>query len=266
MSTPANFADITWAGLAWSLLLIVIILVLSRWQGLGLERKVLIGCVRTVVQLIAIGFILAWIIQSADWRLVLLASTAQLLAATWIVGTLVTPRLRGSRAIALVALTPAYVSILALLLAAIIQPQPWWDPRIVLPLGGMLLGNAVTGIALAMNRYRADVTAKQDLVLSRLALGISWAQAVRSERNEAAHAALLPIVSSLLTVGVVALPGMMTGQIIAGIHPLAAVRYQIVVMFMITAVVALATTITLWMLVRRGRFEPVFKSSAKKHS
>jgi len=255
MGTSYNFNDITWTGLAWSLLMIAAVLALSRWQGLGMERKVLIGCVRTIVQLIAIGFVLGWIIQSADWRLVLAASLLQLLAAAWIAGSLVSPPLPGCRRLALVALAPAYLAILALLLAAIIQPQPWWDPRIVLPLGGMLLGNAVTGIALAVNRYGADLAAKQDLVLARLALGVPWALAVRSERNDAAGAAILPMVSSLLTVGLVALPGMMTGQIIAGIHPLAAVRYQIVVMFMITAVVALATAITMWLLVRRGRFE-----------
>lgn len=255
MESTYNFTDITWAGLAWSLLLIAAVLGLSRWQGLGMERKVLLGCIRTIVQLIAIGFVLGWIIQSADWRLVLAASLLQLLAATWITGTLVSPPSRGSRQLALIALAPAYMAILTLLLAAIIRPQPWWDARIVLPLGGMLLGNAVTGIALAINRYNADLAAQQDLVLARLALGAPWAAAVRGVRNDAAGAAILPIVSALLTVGLVSLPGMMTGQIIAGIHPLAAVRYQIVVMFMIAAVVALATTITMWLLVRRGRFE-----------
>lgn len=255
MEHTSSFNDITWAGLAWSLLLIAAVLALSRWQGLGMERKVLIGCLRTIVQLMAIGFVLGWIIQSADWRLVLAASLLQLLAAAWISGSLVSPPMRGSRQLALVALAPAYIAILSLLLVAVIRPQPWWDPRIVLPLGGMLLGNAVTAVALAINRFNSDLVSRQDLVLARLALGVPWAAAVREERNAAAGAAILPIVSALLTVGLVALPGMMTGQIIAGIHPLAAVRYQIVVMFMIAAVIALATTITMWLLVRRGRFE-----------
>ncbi|MBN2082564.1 iron export ABC transporter permease subunit FetB [bacterium] len=252
----ASFTDITWVGLAWSLLLIAVVMIVSRWQGLGLEQKLLIGCIRTVVQLLAIGFILGWIIQSSDWRLVLLASLFQLLAATWIVGTLVAPRLPGVRLIALTALAPAYLFVLAMLLFVVIRPDPWWDARLVLPLGGMLLGNSVTGIALALNRYRSDLRLNRELVLARLALGATWRQAVEEERNNAAHAAILPTVAALLTVGIVALPGMMTGQIIAGSHPLAAVKYQIVVMFMISAAVALAATISLVMIVRRERFEP----------
>lgn len=252
----SGFTDITWTGLAWTALLILIALGLSWWQRLSLERLLLIGCLRTIVQLILIGYVLGWIIGSADWRLVLAASLLQLGAAAWTVGSLMQRPLPGARLIALIALLPAYLLVLAVMLFLVIAHHPWWDPRLVLPLGGMLLGNSLTGVALALNRYRADLRTQRDLVLARLALGITWHTAVWELCQDAAHAAMLPTISALLTVGLVALPGMMTGQIIAGIDPVAAVKYQIAVMFMLAAVVALSATIAITLLARRQRFDP----------
>lgn len=252
---PQGFTDVTWTGLAWSLVLILLVLVLSRLQGLGLERNLLVGCLRTIIQLILIGYILGWIINAANPWLVLLAATGQLLTAVWTAGGLQHPPLRGARLIAFVALLPAFLLVIAVLVFLVIRPAPWWDARLVLPLGGMLLGNALAAVALALNRYRGELEAKREPVLARVALGVGWPQAVADVRRNAAHAALLPTVSALLTVGLVALPGMMSGQIIAGLDPLVAVRYQIVVMFMIAAVAAIAVTIALYAITRRARFE-----------
>ena len=152
-------------------------------------------------------------------------------------------------------LLPAYLLVICVLIYLVILPDPRWNPRYLLPLGGMLLGNAMTGVALVLNRFRAECQSHADVVLARLALGASWRQAVNEERRSAIHAALLPTVSGLLTVGLVSLPGMMTGQIIAGASPVGAVRYQIMVMFMLSAVVAVAATIALEAITRRGKLE-----------
>lgn len=248
-------ADISWIGLAWTALLILATLLVSRWQKLGLEQRLLVGCIRTTVQLILIGYVLQWIIHGQDWRVVLLTIAVQLALAAWTVGSLQHPPLPGARLIALISIGPAYLLVILVLLALVVIPEPWYNPRVLLTLGGMLLGNSMTGVALVLNRYRSDVQAQRDVVLARVALGASWREAVADQRRAAAHAALLPTVSGLLTVGLVSLPGMMTGQIIAGADPLQAVRYQIVVMFMLAAVVALATFIALELLTRRARFE-----------
>jgi putative ABC transport system permease protein len=260
---PHAAADVSWAGLAWTALLILATLVVSRWQKLGLEQRLLIGCVRTTVQLVLIGYVLQWIIRGQDWRVILLAIAVQITLAAWTAGGLQQPPLPGSRLIALVSIGPAYLLVISVLLALVVQPQPWYDPRVVLTLGGMLLGNSMTGVALALNRYRSDVQAHRDIVLARVALGASWREAVADERRFAAHAALLPTVSGLLTVGLVALPGMMTGQIIAGADPVQAVRYQIVVMFMIAAVVAIATSIALELITNRAKFEALTAQGAR---
>jgi putative ABC transport system permease protein len=252
---PIATADISWAGLAWTVLLILATLLASRWQKLGLEQRLLLGCVRTTVQLALIGYVLRWIIHGQNLGVILLTIAVQLSLAAWTVGSLQSPALPGSRLIALISLGPAYVLVITVLLALVVRPEPWYNPRVMLTLGGMLLGNSMTGVALVLNRFRADVQSHRDVVLARAALGASWREAVADERRAAAHAALLPTISGLLTVGLVSLPGMMTGQIIAGADPLQAVKYQIVVMFMIAAVVAVATFIALELITRRGKFE-----------
>jgi putative ABC transport system permease protein len=251
-----EIADVSWSGLAWSLALIALILLLSLWQRLNLHAKLLIGCARTVAQLLLMGYLLGWVFRLHDWRLVALAVTLQLGFATWSSAGLQERRLPGVRWITLRSLLPAYALVQLILLGLVIRPQPWWEPRVVLPIGGMLLGNALTAVALALNRYRAELQGNRDLVLARLALAASWPQAVADELRAAAYAAMLPSISGMMTVGLVALPGMMTGQILAGADPLMAVRYQIVVMFMIAAVVALAVMLALQIYSRRCCFEP----------
>jgi putative ABC transport system permease protein len=247
--------EISLVGLAWTILLILISLGISRWQNLGLEKRLLIGCIRAALQLFAIGYVLGYILKNGPLWMVLLASAFQLALAAWTAGSLQSPPLRGSRLIALLALMPAYLLVISVLLFLVIRPEPLWNARYVLPLGGMLLGNAMTAVALAMNRFRSECQSNTEMIISRLALGASWRQAVAGERRSAAHAAMLPTVSGLLTVGLVSLPGMMTGQVIAGQAPEHAVRYQIMVMFMIGAVVAVATALALEAITRRGKLE-----------
>lgn len=254
--------QIGWVGLAWTVLLIAIALVMSRTQRLGLEQRLLIGCVRTVIQLILIGYVLGWIIDVQNMWVVLAAMAFQLGMATWTAGGLQQPPLRGARLTAFIALAPSYLLVIVVLLALVVRPEPWWNPRVVLTLGGMILGNAMTGVALALNRFRSELGAHREIVQARVALGASWRIAVGEERRAAAHAAVLPTVTGLLTVGLVSLPGMMTGQIIAGAQPLQAVQYQIVVMFMLAAVVGVATAIALEVSTRRGKLEAPRNSSS----
>jgi putative ABC transport system permease protein len=256
-----GIVEIGWEGLAWSLLLVAVTAAISWWQKLGLERNLCIGCLRTVLQLLLIGYILGWVIDAGNPYLVLAAITVQLAVTVWTAGSLVKPRLPGLSRVAFLALLPTYLVIMAVLILLIIQPPDWWNPRLVLTLGGMLLGNSLTGVVLAINRYRERLADQRDLVLARLSLGLAWRAAVVEQRRSAASTALTPTITSLMTVGLVAFPGMMTGQIIAGADPLVAVRYQIVVMFFITTAVALASTIALDMLTRRAKFETQRRSA-----
>ena len=146
-------------------------------------------------------------------------------------------RFRGTRALRVggvsMFLSSFVVAVFALLV--IVRPDPWYEPRYAIPLLGMMTGNTMTGIALGLNQLTQGATSSRAAIEARLALGATWAQAIAVERREAVRTGLIPMLNAMAAAGVVSLPGMMTGQILAGNPPGDAVRYQILIMFMIAA-------------------------------
>jgi len=120
-------------------------------------------------------------------------------------------------------------------LAAILGPEPWWEPRFAIPLIGMLLGNTMNGVALSVERLTETVARDREVIEERLGLGEPREVAVRKAVRDAARAGLIPIMNSMAAAGIVSLPGMMTGQILAGASPMDAVRYQILIILLIAA-------------------------------
>lgn len=246
-------SEITWLDLGMSGLLVLVVVAISAWQGLGIERRLLLGSLRCIVQLIAIGFILGFFLRNDAFWLTLLAVLFQITMAIFSISNLLDNKVRHRHLISLIALLPSYLLVILTLMLLVIKPEPLWNPRYVLPLGGMLLGNSVAAIALVMDQYVSRLGRNRDEIFARLALGVTWRTATAQERQQTLASAITPTVSALYTVGIVALPGMMTGQIIAGANVMQAVNYQIVVMFMLTAVVSLATTITILLLGMRRK-------------
>ena len=121
------------------------------------------------------------------------------------------------------------------------QARPWYEPQYLIPIAGMILGNSMTSAALAGDRLQSDLRARRDEVEARLALGFSGREAVQPMVRASLRAAMIPTVNGMMTVGLVQLPGMMTGQILAGSSPLVAIRYQIVVVFMLAAATAVGS-------------------------
>jgi putative ABC transport system permease protein len=131
--------------------------------------------------------------------------------------------------------------------AVVIHVRPWYDPRYLIPLFGMIVANAMNGATLAAERLQAEIQAGRAEIEAYLALGASSRQATAEPARRALIAALMPTINALSVVGIVSLPGMMTGQILAGSPPEQAVRYQIVVMFMLTGATALTSAaVVLW--------------------
>jgi putative ABC transport system permease protein len=243
---------LAWFDLLLAAGLIGIAVGISRWQQLGLRRDLLVGAVRAVVQLMLVGYVLVYIFALHRWYLVLAALLVMLLVAT---RTAVDRQPHRSRALFLITgaalllgsgLTLAYVG------AVVVRMEPWYNPRYLIPLFGMIVGNAMNAAALAAERLHGEMTGRRAEVEALLALGASAERAAREPVRRALLAALIPTINGLMVVGIVSLPGMMTGQILAGASPLLAVRYQIVVMFMLAASVAItAAATTLWY---RNRF------------
>jgi len=227
--------------------LVLVAVGISRWQGLGLGRDLVVGAIRTVVQLALVGYVLAYLFALDRWYLVLAALLLMLAAATHAaVGRQKHPSraLLGITGVAMLlgsGLTLVYVG------AVVVRMEPWYNPRYLIPLFGMIVGNAMNAAALAAERLHSEMEGRRAEIEAYLALGASPERASHEPVRRSLIASLIPTVNGLMVVGIVSLPGMMTGQILAGSSPLTAVRYQIVVMFMLASSVAVtATLVTLW--------------------
>ena len=114
-----------------------------------------------------------------------------------------------------------------------VQPEPWYHPRYAIPLLGMILGNTMTGIALALNALFTQVARERPAIEAMLSLGATRHEALRPLVRQSMRTGLIPIVNAMSAAGLVSLPGMMTGQILAGVEPFEAIKYQILIMFLI---------------------------------
>ncbi|HEY3376304.1 MAG TPA: iron export ABC transporter permease subunit FetB [Armatimonadota bacterium] len=220
---------------------------LLSWQfGLGLQRDMLLGALRTFVQLAVTGYVLLWIFArsgAGEWYWVLLALAVMLGVAVHTAQGRMTEALAGKAWVFAVAIVVGSLIVLAYVLALVLKISPWYNARYVLPLAGMIIGNAMTAGTLAVSRFAGDLRTRRLEVETALALGATAAQAVAPIRRDALRTAIIPSVNGMLVVGIVSLPGMMTGQILAGQDPTQAVHYQVVVMYMITAAAAFTSVI-----------------------
>jgi len=221
-----------------ALLFVGVTALVSYWQGLGLERDIAVGTVRTFVQLLTVGFVLQRLFDASRWYWVVVA----LAIMTTVAGYNAMKRQSGAKqglfAVMTAAIVTGGVITLILVIGVVLRVRPWYQPQYVIPIAGMIIGNSMTGAALVVNRFNSELTLRRSEVEASLALGATAREAAAGALRESLRAAMMPTISSMITVGLVQLPGMMTGQIISGASPLDAVRYQVVVMLMIAAATA----------------------------
>ncbi len=214
---------------------------LSAWLGLGMGRRLLIASLRTVVQLLILGVVLdaifglqhAWPVLAFGAAMIGLASREALQRSSrrWV----------GAGPAALVSLLVAAGGTATLASAGIVGVEPWWEPRYLLPMLGMILGNSLTGISLGLDRCLAELDEGAARVELALAFGATRWEAARPVAAEALRTGMIPILNSMAVVGLVTIPGMMTGQILGGVAPALAARYQILILFLIASATALGT-------------------------
>ncbi|MBT4521942.1 MAG: ABC transporter permease [Halieaceae bacterium] len=207
---------------------IITLIVLFKWSlGVG---NAIYAVARMLIQLVLIGYVLAYIFGADSAGLIVVVLSVMLFASSWIaLGTLRAKR-RQLIGQSLLSITLGGGSVLVLVTQGVLQLEPWYMPRYLVPLAGMIFANAMTAVSLAAERTESE-----------LGHGLSWEEA----RIIGSKAAMIPVINSLFAVGLVSLPGMMTGQILSGVSPLIAVRYQIMVMCMIFASAGLSTVIFL---------------------
>ncbi|WP_438431808.1 ABC transporter permease [Gorillibacterium sp. sgz500922] len=223
--------------LSLTLVFILITMLLSLRQKLGLEKEIAIGTVRAAVQLFAVGYILEYVFRSRQPLIILLILAVMITVAAE------NARKRGKglpgafwRIMAAIAATETATMGLLLLLG-MVKPEP----QQIIPISGMIIGNAMVVCALYLNQMMREVEASRGEIEVLLSLGATVRQAVQDPLKRAVKASMIPSIDGMKTVGIVQLPGMMTGMIIAGASPLQAVRYQILIMFSFSASAALTS-------------------------
>lgn len=226
--------------LLWALGMMAIAIALSAWQRLGLEWSLLVATGRTVVQLAVVGYVLAAVFTLRNPWVVLaifggMTGTAAIVARNRISQKIpqLLPLVGGS------ILTGALLG-LVYTTALVVRTSTWYEPQYVVPLGGIILGNSMNAAAIAGERLVSTINASPVEIETHLSLGATPQQAVAQYRKDAIRAGLIPLINTMTVIGLVTLPGVMTGQMLGGADPLVAATYQMVIMFML----ALATLVT----------------------
>jgi putative ABC transport system permease protein len=249
-ANPAEYVELSiWqVGMAAALILVCGLISLALRLGIG--RRLLLAAVRTVVQLLAIGLVLKWIFTTAHWYYVV----ALMAAMTFIAGLSAIRRTgRRYRGMWLDSLAAMGFSswLMTSLAVVVIIGVPWSKAQYTIPLLGMILGNTLNGISLAVDRLGEELTHKRDQVETLLALGATRWESARGAIQESVRTGMTPTINAMMVVGLVSLPGMMTGQMLGGVSPVQAVMYQIVIMFLICAGTSLGTLLIVLLGYRR---------------
>ena len=245
--------DISLWQLVFGLVFIIAAGITSILHSLRLERDLLIGTVRTFVQLLILGYILKFIFNLDSGWLVIGVFAFMILFAAWEIRARVRERQISFFFPLLISMTVSYFLVAYLVTAVMVGVKPWWKPQYFIPLGGMIIGNSMNAIAIALERLMGDLRERRDEVEMKLCLGANYKEASQDIMRNAMRSGMIPSINSLMGVGIVFIPGMMTGQILAGADPLVAIRYQIVVMVMLVASTAIGSLLVV-LLVRKMCF------------
>jgi putative ABC transport system permease protein len=235
----------------WQVMLAAVFLVmnaaLSLLLDLGFVRQMAFAALRMVVQLALVGLVLDVLLTTKSAGLTLLAATVMVAVAGYEIVSRQENPIRGLWGYGLGAGTMLFGASLVMLFAlnVTIRPDPWYDPRYAIPLFGMMLGNGMTGIAIGMNAFSTDLMTRRNEIEAHLLTGAGRWAAIAPTMRRASRAGLIPVINAMAATGVVYLPGMMTGQILAGADPSQAVRYQLLVMFLIAGATGIGLVIAL---------------------
>ena len=232
-----NYLSLSLLDLVLASLLVLALGISSLRLGLGLGRSLFTAALRTVIQLSLAGLILRALFTSLHPLWIAVAATVMLGVAGREVLARQQHRFRGGWGYGLGALS-MFISAFSVALFALVfllRADPWYTPRFAIPLLGMLLGNTMNGVGLALDRLSSGAVLRRKEIEGALLLGRDWREAVRPLQTESLRSGMVHVLNALASAGLVSLPGMMTGQILAGAEPVEAVKYQILIMFLIAA-------------------------------
>lgn len=232
--------DLGFLQVAVAYIFIAILIVILRIKGIPREKEVLIASIRMTIQLILVGYVLVYLFESMNPFLTLLVLLVMESFAIYnIFQRSRRPLSKTLKKAVALSMTLGTLSSLLFFLFVVVQISPWYDPQYFIPIAGMLIGNSMTGISLGVNRLLDGMHEQKHLVEAALMLGATPKQAAKEVVDSAFDSAILPTINSMVGMGIVFLPGMMTGQILSGVSPVTAIAYQIAIMLGILGSVSL---------------------------
>lgn len=222
-------------------LFVIVLLILVRIKGIEREKEILISSIRMTLQLILTGYILVYIFKTPSPIYTLLILSAMEVFAIYNTFKRAKTNLpKDLKKIIALSLALGTLVCLSYFLFVVVRIYPWYNPQYCIPLAGMLIGNSMTGISLGVNVLVDGMQSQKDLVEGALMLGAKPKMAAKHIVDKAFDSAILPTINSMVGMGIVFLPGMMTGQILSGTSPLTAISYQIAIMLGILGSVSLS--------------------------
>ena len=231
--------DLGFWNLAAAYIFTLILLLIVRIRKINREKLILIAAFRMSLQLVITGYLLMYVFRYPNPFITVLIVAVMTSFAYFNVKKRcsfpLSKKLKGAIALSLCFGT---LPCLVFFIVCVIGAKPWFHPQYFIPVAGMIVGNSMTGVSLGVNRLCADMAGKRDIIENSLMLGAAPKDAVHPIANDAFDSAILPTINQMVGMGIVSLPGMMTGQILAGTLPLTAIKYQIAIMLGISGSVS----------------------------
>ncbi len=218
-------------------------LTLSFWQKLELESQLIIASGRAILQLLMIGYILEFIFEINQPLPVVIILIMMLTIATQVIKNNISKEIKGLFPIIFGSIFVSILFTLSYTLILIIQPKTWYEPQYLISLTGLVLGNTMNSASLAGERLASNIKNNRLEIETYLSLGATPLQAIKNYRKQAIRVSLIPTLNNMMVMGLVSLPGIFTGQILAGIKPLEAASYQILILFMIVVTNLIMTSL-----------------------
>lgn len=218
---------------------------------LGQTKRIIVSTLRCFIQLLAVGFLLNYLFDYQTWWLVILVLAFMMISATQIATSRIKTSVPGLIPTVFISIFVSSVSIGFIVVEAVIQADPWYSAQQLVPIFGMIVGNTMSAVAVAIDRLFADMDSRENEMYSLVALGATPREAAFTSLKAAIGAGMTPVLAMMSAAGIVTIPGMMAGQLLAGADPVAAAKYQIVVILMLSAANTIAIVMVCFLSYRK---------------
>jgi len=253
--------DISIINLVIAYIFVLILIFIVKNENIGHEKQIIIASFRMTVQLVLVGYVLTYVFENPNPYITILILMVMEVFAIFNIYSRVESKLSSNLKVIIgISMFGGTLASILFFLFIVINIEPWFMPQYFIPISGMLIGNSMTGISLGAQGLITGINDNKERIENALMLGATPEKATKDIQNRSFYNAVLPTINSMIGMGIVFLPGMMTGQILAGAAPLTAIKYQIAIMMGILG----SVTLTVYLMVKWG-MKSFFNERAQIH-